>query len=169
LDTFNYARQSAVTQGTPTVVAIRTTGPNAWQRMAIFSAPASSTGSSNWVQLSQWQNLPKRTYIDSTYNPATEPWTSLPSSITQSPVTAPSSPIQDGGTPLTYQTDYYAVGFLLDGSLQNTNNLALRIVKGHSVNSVITVEKDSSGQPVDWVKLILLQITGQVKEIEKGQ
>jgi prepilin-type N-terminal cleavage/methylation domain-containing protein len=169
LDTLNYARENAVTKSVPTVVVIRTTGANAWQRLAVFSAPANSTGSSNWAQVSQWQNLSQRAFIDSTYDPSTEPWTSPANSIAQSPVVAPSSPIQDGGTPLTYKTDYYAVGFLPDGSLQNTNNIAIRIVKGRSQNGVITIEKDSGGQPVDWVKLIIVQIRGHIKEIRKGQ
>jgi hypothetical protein len=169
LDTLNNARGNAVNQSVPTVVAIRITGTDAWQRLAIFSAPVSNTGSSNWVQISKWQNLPQRAFIDSTYNPAAEPWTSPANSLAQSPVMAPASPIQDGGTSLTYQQDYYAIGFLTDGSLQNSNNMALRIVRGHNPNGVITMEVDSSGQPLDWVKIMIVEITGQVKEIRKGQ
>jgi prepilin-type N-terminal cleavage/methylation domain-containing protein len=169
IDSLDFARQNAITQNVPTVAVVRITGPNAWQRLAVFSAPVSNSGSSQWAQVSPWRNLPAQTFIDSTYDPSTEPWTTLANSIAQSSVLAPATAIQDMSTPLIFKQDYYAIGFLPDGSLQNTANVALRIVKGRLTNGAIVVEQDSGGQPLDWVKLIILQITGQVKDIRKGQ
>lgn len=175
-DELNYARESAITQGVSTVLVIRTSGAFAWQRLAVFTMTPGISPTTpgvtvwTWTQVSSWQNLPSRAFIDSTYNPATaETWTQPPLGLAQAQtVAAPSVAITDGPATLTLGTDYDCIGFLPSGALMGSSNIALRVVRARNINGQIVVD-GGTATPTDWVKLIIQQITGEVKELYPGQ
>lgn len=167
VDNLAFARDHAMAKSVPTFVAIQNSGDKSWQRIAVFAFPAEA---SSWEQVSQWKNLPDRAFIDSTYDPQTEPWSNKPTNLndTHSNVPAPSSPIRDGSRTLTFGTDYLSVGFLPSGALLADKNLAIRVVRGRRQGAELTADGGAS-TPTDWVKLLLEKSTGRSKEIRPNQ
>ena len=166
-DNLAFARDHAMAKSVPTFVAIQNSGENSWQRIAVFACPAES---SSWEQVSAWKNLPDRAFVDSTYDPQTEPWSNKPTDLAaaHSSVPAPSPSLRDGGRTLTFGTDYLCVGFLPSGALLSDNNLALRIVRGRRAGAELTAD-GGAATPTDWVKLLLEKSTGRSKEIRPNQ
>lgn len=167
-DTLSTARAHALAQQTRTHFVLRTSGDIKWGRLAVFE---SSTNGS-WRQVTRWADLPTSAFVDQNYDPATMSpvgwnWTNL---LTLAQSTAarrtgsdPVPPIQDKGTALTPATDYHVITFTPGGSLDLTNNIALRIVPGRREgdNLVVTGGTD----PANWFKLVIEKATGRIKEI----
>jgi prepilin-type N-terminal cleavage/methylation domain-containing protein len=167
VDNFAFARDHAMSKSVPTFVAIQNSGDKSWQRIAVFALRADSV---SWEQVSQWKNLPDRAFVDSSYDPQTEPWSKKPTDLTDahSNVPAPSSTLRDGSRSLAFGTDYLCVGFLPSGALLADNNLAIRIVRGRRQGADFTADGGAS-TPTDWVKLLLEKSTGRSKEIRPNQ
>jgi len=167
-DTLSTARSHALARQNRTHVVLRTSGDMPWGRLAVFET--STNGS--WQQVTRWADLPPAAFVDPDYDPATmsppgSDWSTL---ITLPQSTAarrtgsdPVPPIQDKGTALTPATDYHVITFTPGGSLDLTNNIALRIVPGRREggNLVVTGGTD----PANWFNLIIEKATGRIKEI----
>jgi prepilin-type N-terminal cleavage/methylation domain-containing protein len=158
----NAARQTASAKDLTSFVVVRTTGPNAWQRVGVF---ALAPGETQWQQVDRWRNLPIQCFVDPNYSPATEPWSRKPLSLQDAhqKVLAPSTPIPDIGAALIHGDDYLAMAFLPDGSLVSDDNVALRVAAGRSDNGTVSIQ--GGLVPTNWVKLVIEKISGQVKEI----
>jgi hypothetical protein len=167
-DSLNYARENATIKGVPNVVVIRRTGVHRWQRLAVFSMPPDGDA---WTQLTKWENLPQRAYIDPHYDPSTEPWNKKPLGIAQGQdqIPAPTVAIKDGSDILDGDTDYYCISFVPSGGILADNNIALRVIRGRDLNGQIVADSGSDGEPLDWVKLIVEKVAGQVKRLSVGQ
>lgn len=174
-DHLSAARQHAISKGKMTAVVIRTARIGEvednsiypWGRIGIFEIEEGY----QWSRVSQWRNLPKRTFIDSTYNPANESWSRTPSSLGDAHADVeffPDEQIRDGANALTPGTHYQAILFRADGGLQLDDNIALRIVRG-SIDEAGNVLPDGGTDPVDWNKLIIQNVTGRVKEIRADE
>lgn len=161
-DTIRLCAQNAVSAGRNTFLVVRTSGTQAWQRISIFE-PVSA--SAEWRQIDRWRNFPTSAFIDPGYEPATEPWSRKPLSLTSahSAVPSPVTAISDGGTSLIHGTDYLVLGFLAGGGLMTDGNVGLRIAAGRSVGGTVTI--DGGNSPDNWVKIIVEKITAQPKEI----
>lgn len=167
-DTLSTARSHALAQQTHTHFVLRISGDMRWGRLAVFE---SSTNGS-WRQVTRWSDLPTSAFVDQNYDPATMSpvgwnWTNL---LTLAQSTAarrtgsdPVPAIQDKGTALTPATDYHVITFTPGGSLDLTNNIALRIVPGRREgdNLVVTGGTD----PANWFNLVIEKATGRIKEI----
>lgn len=168
-DHLSAARQHAITKGKLTALAIRTGTVGSgegepWARLAIFEVQQPG---GEWVRVSPWRNMPRRAYIDSTYDPADEPWTRTPASLPDAHerILAPTPALRDGSNNLTHGTDYQVIAFRPDGGLELGENVALRIVRGGLDESDQVVPDGGSEEPSDWIKLIIENVTGRVKEI----
>jgi prepilin-type N-terminal cleavage/methylation domain-containing protein len=161
-DTLRLSSQSAVSGGRSTYLVIRTTGPDAWRRIGVFQQ---TPGSAEWEQIDRWRNLPPSAYVDPDYDPASEPWTRKPLSLSaaHSRVPPPATPILDSGTSLAHGSDYFALGFLAGGGIIADDNAALRIAAGRTLDGTVVI--DGGESPSNWVKLIVEKISGQPKQI----
>ena len=166
-DSLSLARDMAITKNTATVVVIRTSGDQSWQRLSVFALDAAS---GQWTQLMPWKNIPQGAFIDQTYDPSIEPWSKKPIDLahTHASVTAPSQAIRDAGQALTFGTDYRCVGFWPSGALISDNSLALRVVRGVRSGENFSAA-GGNATPTDWVKLIVEKNTGRTKEIRPNQ
>jgi prepilin-type N-terminal cleavage/methylation domain-containing protein len=166
-DSLSLARDMAITKNTATVVVIRTSGDQSWQRLSVFSIDAES---GQWTKLLPWKNIPQGAFIDQTYDPSSEPWSKKPIDLVQAHanVTAPSQAIIDAGQTLAFGTDYKCIGFSPSGALISDDNLALRIVRGVRTGGNFSAA-GGNATPTDWVKLIVEKSTGRSKELRPNQ
>jgi len=166
-DAVALARDTAITKNTATVVVIRISGDQSWQRLSIFEV---DNVSGQWKMLMPWKNIPQGAFIDQTYDPSAEPWSKKPIDLVQAHanVTAPSQSISDAGQTLAFGTDYKCVGFWPSGALISDNNLAVRIVRGIRTGNTFNAA-GGNATPTDWVKLIVEKNTGRTKEIRPNQ
>jgi prepilin-type N-terminal cleavage/methylation domain-containing protein len=167
-DTLSTARSHALARQNRTHVVLRTSGDMPWGRLAVFE---SSTNGS-WRQVTRWSDLPTSAFVDQNYDPATMSpgglnWSdllTLPQATTSRRTNSdPAPPIQDQGTALTPATDYQVLTFTPGGSLDLTNNVALRIVPGRREGDNLVVTGGST--PANWFQLVIERATGRIKEI----
>jgi len=156
------ARLHASSKGELSVVVIRTSGDNAWQRTAVFAAdPTTQT----WSQVDAWRNLPRRIFVDPNYDPSSEPWTVKPVSVAtahqETPL--PAQPLRDTGSPLA-SSDYVTLAFYPGAGLLSPTNVSIRLAEGRRDGS--DVEILGSTSPTRWNKLIVEHVSGQTKELE---
>jgi prepilin-type N-terminal cleavage/methylation domain-containing protein len=166
-DTLTSARSHALAQQTRAHVVLRTSGDMPWGRLAVFET--STNGS--WRQVTRWADLPPSAFVDPDYDPATMSppgwdWSNL-ITLTQATTNRrtnsdPVPPIQDRGTALTPATDYQVITFTPGGSLDLTNNVALRIVPGRREETNLVVTGGTN--PANWFQLVIERATGRIKE-----
>ena len=162
-DAVALARDTAITKNTATIVVIRTSGDQSWQRLSVFALDPES---GQWNRIMAWKNIPQGAFIDQTYDPSAEPWSKKPTDLARShtAVPAPSQAIIDAGQNLAFGTDYLCIGFWPSGALISDNNLALRIVRGVRTGGNFSAA-GGNATPTDWVKLIIEKNTGRTKEL----
>ena len=162
-DSIALARDTAITKNTATIVVIRTSGDQSWQRLSVFALDPES---GQWNRIMAWKNIPQGAFIDQTYDPSVEPWSKKPIDLTRAhaDVPAPSQAIRDADQVLTFGTDYLCIGFWPSGALISDNNLALRIVRGVRTGGNFSAA-GGNATPTDWVKLIIEKNTGRTKEL----
>jgi hypothetical protein len=166
-DAVALARDTAITKNTATIVVIRTSGDQSWQRLSVFALDPES---GQWNRVMAWKNIPQGAFIDQTYDPSAEPWSKKPIDLAQAHanVTAPSQAIIDAGQTLAFGTDYLCIGFWPSGALISDNNLALRIVRGVRSGGNFSAA-GGNATPADWVKLIVEKNTGRTKELRPNE
>ncbi len=166
-DAVGFARDTAITKNTATIVVIRNSGDLSWQRLGVFALDPES---SQWNRLMPWKNIPQGAFIDQTYDPSAEPWSNKPIDLARAhaAVPAPSQAIRDADQALTFGTDYLCIGFWPSGALISDDNLALRIVRGVR-NGSNFIAAGGNAAPADWVKLIVEKNTGRTKELRPNE
>jgi type II secretory pathway pseudopilin PulG len=166
-DAVALARDTAITQNTSTIVVIRTSGDQSWQRLTVFALDPES---GQWNRIMAWKNIPQGAFIDQTYDPSAEPWSKKPIDLVRAhaAVPAPSQAIRDADQVLTFGTDFLCIGFWPSGALISDNNLALRIVRGIRTGNTFNAVGGNTA-PTDWVKLIIEKNTGRSKELRPDQ
>lgn len=150
------ARQSAITTMRPSVVVIRTSGPDAWRSLATYSI---DPGTSEWIPTGKWQVLPPNVSIDNTWDSDWPQAKNLPTAVLQ--VGEPSQPITQAGKALKFGDDYLPIGFLPDGSMTSPENVALRVVRNPDGQL-------PSEEIKEWTILLIERTGGRVKSISNG-